>query len=194
MSSEELEIDERAVDRIIKALKVWQQPNMDKVLRRATSAGAGIFRNPMREAAPVKRGPGGAHGSGYGEPGDLRGSIKVERISRGGGVASRVGPFGRRAFARFWVVKGTKAHVVYPRAQANRPGMSLRTAFVNVAEGKHHALRMPDGGYRASARLPASKPNPFIARIGHALLGDVRTRMIKVITRAAQKEGLNDEG
>lgn len=187
-----LEIDESAVARTSELLKRFQQPNLDRVLQRATSVGARVLVAPIRRAAPVKRG-GGKVGKGYGEPGDLAKSVRVARVRRTAGVAAVVGPMGRRAFTRYWVIFGTKPHRINARAQAARANVSLLRAAVDVAGGRRHTLGFPAGGgmvFRASVQHPGARANPFVARGAAGSIDRVRDRMVATILRAAQKAGI----
>ncbi len=202
-----IDLDETAVRQIAEALGVYTEPNMTKVLRKAAAAGANAYRAPLRAAAPVKSGGssalrgGGDIGTGktsgfygragdYGEPGDLRDSIKQRRVRADGyGISAVVGPMGKKAFTRRWVTKGTKGHPITARAQAARAGLSFMAAASNVAHGRRHTLRLPGGAFRDSVRHPGAKANPFIAQVGAANRERSKAAMVRAVTRAAKKFG-----
>jgi hypothetical protein len=185
-----ISIDERAFLQAQEALRAFQQPNMDKVLRKAVTAGANAYRAPLRAATPVKRDAlRGKQGGGYGAPGDLRDSIRQRRVRADGfGISAVVGPMGKKAFTRHWVTKGTKPHQIAARAQARREGVSLRQAAAAVMAGKRHTLRLPDGNFRTVVQHRGARANPYIARVGAANRQRSRDAMVRVIVRAAKKE------
>lgn len=188
-----LRIDERAVAETTELLKRFQQPKLDRLLQRAASSGAGALRVPIRQAAPVKKDPkAGKRGEGYGTPGDLAKSVKVARVRNVVGVASVVGPMGRKAFTRYWVIRGTRQHTIEARAQGSRQQVSLRAAISNVLAGRRHVLAFVAGGtriFRRQVHHPGARANNFVERAAQPHLPAVRERMVRTIVRAATKEG-----
>ena len=184
-----IDVDERAFLQTVEALKVFQQPNMDRVLRRAVASGASAYRAPLRAATPVKADAlRGKQGDGYGEPGGLRDSIKQRKVRAAGyGISAVVGPMGKKAFTRHWVTKGTKPHLIKARLQANRQGQSFLRSVVAVARGQRHTLHLP-GGFRDSVMHKGSRANPYIARVGEANRQRSRDAMVRSILRSAKKE------
>lgn len=128
-----------------------------KVLRKGMNKGGAVYKRAIAAEAPVKS-RGGASGSfsvrkrggvmaekSYGAPGDLRRAVRVSRVrdvSQGIGVY--VGPMGKLAFMRHWIVGGTKAHLI--RASKKDGLLRLINTFARVV---HH---------------PGSKANPFVTR------------------------------
>ena len=163
-----IEIDAVEFEAAVKKLEVFQQPNFDHVLWSAALSAARIMRDSIKaQDVPIKT-RGGKKGSGYGDPGDLRSSIKLTRVKQGragGGIAYAVGPMGRRAFMRYWVIRGTKPH--------DEPVRS--TGMSRFARGLIH-------------HPGDSHPNPFVSRAIGPVLPAAREAMAKTISKAAQKE------
>ncbi len=166
MSNVFLEYDAAAFVKVQTQLRELQGEPMDRILRRMASAGAASLKAPLKSAAPVKS-FGGKRGNGYGNPGDLRDSMKMRRAKHqgDGGIAAVVGPMGKRAFMRHWVVKGTKPHDE-PKLGSNRH--VVMTFLGRAASIVHH---------------PGSRANPFVKRIGDAGHGLVRNAMVESLNR-----------
>ena len=154
-------------------LLAFQEPNIGRVMNNAVHAGARSLIDPLRAAAPVKKASSGGisgttkRGVVYGNPGDLRDSIASNSDS--GRPGTRVGPMGPKAFARAWVIRGTKEH--------------------DITANKGHGLRLP-WGVVDQVHVRGSKPNPFVARVAAAEGGIMLAGMAKSIARAAKKEGV----
>ncbi len=183
-------LDEQDFLRTVEQLQIFQQPNMDRVLRKAAAAGAAAYRAPLRAAAPVKKdATRGKQGPGYGEPGGLRDSIKQRKVRADGyGVSAVVGPMGKKAFTRRWVTTGTKPHTIAARAHGAREQTSFLQAVANVAKGRRPALHFADGGFRGSVEHPGARANPYIARVGAANRQRSRDAMVRAVLRFAKKE------
>jgi hypothetical protein len=166
MSNVFLEYDASAFAKVQSQLQELQGANMDKILTRMATAGAASLKPPLKAAAPVKS-FGGKRGNGYGEPGDLRDSIKMRRAKHqgDGGIAAVVGPMGKRAFMRHWVIGGTKPHDE-PKFGSNRH--VVMTFLGRAASIVHH---------------PGARSNPFVKRIGDAGHGLVRNAMVESLNR-----------
>lgn len=159
----EVRIDKRQLAEVQKALDALEPKAAKAVIQRATTAAAGVLKGPMKKGAPVKRrAAAGARGQGYGTPGDLRDSIRAAKVkkTRGGEVATYVGPMGRKGFTRHWVIQGTKPHGL----------------------GKKGLL-----GRRGGAPHPGSRPNPFVSRAADANEGKVFDKFEKELDKHLQR-------
>lgn len=144
---------------MVKYLTSLDAKGVKKVLRKGMAKGGAVYKKAIAAEAPVKsRSYAGATGTitvrkrgggvgqkSFGVPGDLRRSVRVSRIrdvSQGIGVY--VGPMGKLAFMRHWIVGGTKAHLI--RASKKDGLLRLINTFARVV---HH---------------PGAKANPFVTR------------------------------
>jgi hypothetical protein len=165
-----MELDEQAFAQAQDALRQFQQPNMDKLLRRGAAAGAAAYRQPLRDAAPVKARGGKGSGEDWSQPGSLRKSIMQRRVRADGyGISAVVGPMGRLGWARRMVIGGTRPH---------------RIPLIGVFD----VLMLPFGP-RTHVSHPGARPNPFVARVGAAHRQRSRDAMARAILSGAKKLG-----
>lgn len=130
-----LDIDDREMQRY---LEQFEEGRLEVVLLEASKRAAAVLRKEMKPLAPVKSSYyAGAQGmllsrrgreTYYGNPGDLRESVRARRIRSNPALGYVIGPMGKKAFMRHWVVQGTKPHFVkfgwfkvvkHPGAKAN---------------------------------------------------------------------------
>lgn len=121
-------------------LDAWQEPAVKRTLGAAASAWGRKARPILKAATPVAP-PGNKYASG---PGNLRAVTRSKRIRGRLGIGVVVGPMGKSAYYRRWVVGGTRAHLILPRSQRGR----LRVL----------------GGYATAVHHPGAKPNDYVAR------------------------------
>lgn len=144
-------LDEREMQRYLRGL---DEAGIAKLLLRGIRKGAPALKRAIAAEAPVQGKAsaftrrGGKSGitvirgreREYGRPGDLRRSIAARRIRSNPAIGVAVGPMGKLAFTRWWVVRGTRPHTI-----------RARTGFLPAGMGRE-------------VRHPGSRPNPFVAR------------------------------
>lgn len=137
--SVEFKIDPAALAAARKALDALDAKTAKSVIQKATTGAAAVLKGPMKSEAPVKkRATAGKRGPGYGQPGDLRASIRAVKVRdvRAGEIASIVGPMGRKGFTRHWVIQGTKPHMIGPRAHPGSQPNPFVARAVDANESK----------------------------------------------------------
>ncbi len=168
-------VNPQALKATADSIRQWTDPQLTHELAAAAKAGAKAMVRPLQAAAPVKsRGGASAVGKngklsgkgGYGKAGDMRRSIKAIYDGRGGksgGVAYIVGPMGSRAFMRYWVTGGTKAHDIPVPA------------------------RTPTGGkYKRILHNKGARANPFVDRVGNQYRAVMAKAMYDELVKAAK--------
>lgn len=142
-----LTFDDRELQQFLKA---WEEPAVKRTLGAAASAYGRTVKPILKAATPVAR-PGNPYATG---PGSLQRATRFKRMSARFGIGVVIGPMGRTAYYRRWVVGGTKPHDI----AAKRGGrLRLGNRFATVV---HH---------------PGAKANPYVERVG-ALSEEIGTR------------------
>lgn len=135
--SVEFKIDPGQLAAARKALDALDVKTAKSVIQKATTGAAAVLKGPMKAEAPVKK-RGGKSGEGYGQPGDLRASIRAVKVRdvRAGEIASIVGPMGRKGFTRHWVIQGTKPHMIGTRAHSGAQPNPFVARAISANESK----------------------------------------------------------
>lgn len=147
----------------LSVLRSYEGQEMDRRIRLATLRGAQALREPIRQSTPAHQHTGSRW------PSDLRGSVAVRvRKDASGFVGYTVGPSGKMAWVRNFVIGGTKPHL-----EVGKVGKAIGLPW----------------GPRAIVHHPGARANPYVQRVGEREESTVLAAVAKSIASQSTRAG-----